>query len=446
MGMVSYYLFWFMTRKIHAAAFMASVCIFSFYTYGFAWGYWYQLTINRQPISFALIWFVLTTALITWLGRKTPQSPSPDIVSSVNLMTIILLLFPIIQTFRYISTLQTPFPSKTNYTLRESSSQSRPDIYYIILDSYARADVLAELYDYDNSPFLQSLEEMGFYVASCSQSNYASTSLSLTSTLNLDYLQNMNDTFTPDQTELMGVFKLLQDNNVKATVTNLGYTTAAFSSGFIWAEWQNADIFLSPPHGPVTEFETVILFSTYLRILDDMGIVNIDDLNADRFRTRTNFALNSFDDLLDIKGPKFVFIHLIVPHPPFALDENGNPTAPDQMEAGQGYMNQVKFINNFITPKLKQLIEESPSKPIIILQGDHGRFQPNNPPLQMKILNAYYLPQGSQTLYPSISPVNTFRVIFNEYFGTKLPLLDDVSYYSGLSRDFDFTIVPNTCP
>jgi hypothetical protein len=36
------------------------------------------------------------------------------------------------------------------------------------------------------------------------------------------------------------------------------------------------------------------------------------------------------------------------------------------------------------------------------LPGDHGR-----------------------PLYPEISPVNSFRVVFNEYLGTSLPLLPD---------------------
>ena len=49
--------------------------------------------------------------------------------------------------------------------------------------------------------------------------------------------------------------------------------------------------------------------------------------------------------------------------------------------------------------------------------------------LNLPILNAYHLPgDGIEALYPNISPVNTFRVIFNEYFGFNLPLLEDQSY------------------
>jgi hypothetical protein len=306
--------------------------------------------------------------------------------------------------------------------------------------------VLADIYGYDNSPFLQSLKDMGFYVAECSQSNYANTAESFTSTLNLDYVQNMSNTFSPNEVELMGLFKLLDDNNVQETVSNFGYKTIAFSSGFLWAEWRDVDVFISPPDGPITEFETVVLFSTYLRILDETGIVNLDDIHAERFRTRTRLILNSFDELIKIQGPKFVFIHLIVPHSPFAFDEAGNPIPPDQADSKYGYSDQVKFINKYITPEIKKLVEKSPSPPVIILQGDHGPLLPDNHAAQLKILNAYYLPKGSGGLYPSISPVNTFRVLFNEYFGADFPLLEDVSYYSDLSKRYDFTVVPNTCP
>ena len=42
---------------------------------------------------------------------------------------------------------------------------SHPDVYYVILDGYARADALATHYGYDNEPFLDALRERGFVVA-----------------------------------------------------------------------------------------------------------------------------------------------------------------------------------------------------------------------------------------------------------------------------------------
>ena len=82
-------------------------------------------------------------------------------------------------------------------TSLEKNNISPPDIYYIILDAYGRSDVLQTTYGIDNSVFLSQLQELGFYVAECSMSNYAQTELSLSSSLNLNYLQSHGNTFTP---------------------------------------------------------------------------------------------------------------------------------------------------------------------------------------------------------------------------------------------------------
>jgi hypothetical protein len=65
-----------------------------------------------------------------------------------------------------------------------------PDIYYIILDGHGRADVLAMLYNVDNSTFTNGLEQRGFKVASQSRSNYMRTIQSLSSSLNMSYLDS----------------------------------------------------------------------------------------------------------------------------------------------------------------------------------------------------------------------------------------------------------------
>ncbi len=43
------------------------------------------------------------------------------------------------------------------------AASEMPDIYYIILDAYTRDDILAGAYGLNNRPFLQELEERGFY-------------------------------------------------------------------------------------------------------------------------------------------------------------------------------------------------------------------------------------------------------------------------------------------
>ncbi len=66
-----------------------------------------------------------------------------------------------------------------------------PDIYFIVLDAYARDDVLKEMYGFDNTEFLAYLRNKGFYIAERSAANYCQTGLSIGSCFNLCYLDKL---------------------------------------------------------------------------------------------------------------------------------------------------------------------------------------------------------------------------------------------------------------
>ena len=83
-----------------------------------------------------------------------------------------------------------------------------------------------------------------------------------------------------------------------------------------------------------------------------------------------------------------------------------------------------------MTNVVSEILAKAKTPPIIILQGDHGfRAVPgtNMTTEAMTILNAYHLP-GAQPgwVYEGITPVNSFRMIFNRYFGTHYSYLPDL--------------------
>jgi hypothetical protein len=155
-----------------------------------------------------------------------------------------------------------------------------------------------------------------------------------------------------------------------------------------------------------------------------------------------------------MSGPKFVYIHLILPHPPFVFGPDGKHTDPadfwnakKQYPADKfaiGYTNQLTFLNQKLLTMIDTIQSESKTPPIIILQGDHGPWiQPN--PQHFFILNAYSLPGHNDQLYPQISPVNSFRYVFNNYFGGKYDMLPDITYFSPTPKLYNFSVVENPC-
>jgi len=90
---------------------------------------------------------------------------------------------------------------------------------------------------------------------------------------------------------------------------------------------------------------------------------------------------------------------------------------------------------------INNILEES-NDSIIIIQGDTGAqisMQPDNEDFQRKrlsILLAYHIPNDTKNLlYENITPVNTYRIIFNNYFNADFELLDDKNYWLYNSED-----------
>jgi hypothetical protein len=149
-----------------------------------------------------------------------------------------------------------------------------------------------------------------------------------------------------------------------------------------------------------------------------------------------------------MEGPKFVFAHFLVPHPPFIFAPNGEFAWAEGR--AEGYLSNVAFIDSQIVSVVAEIIEKSKTPPVIIIMGDHGATgipKLETPQWRMSILNAYYVnEQAQQDLYDSITPVNTFRVVFNNYFGTDYPLLEDLSYHaSNMDRFIPENLIPNEC-
>ncbi|MCK4897589.1 MAG: sulfatase-like hydrolase/transferase, partial [Anaerolineales bacterium] len=334
--------------------------------------------------------------------------------------------------------------------LRLPDDKIVPDIYYIILDGYARDDILHKFYQLDNSDFLDDLNQLGFYIAYCSQSNYAQTQLSLASSLNSNYLENLNERYNSGNTSRLGLPELIKHSSVRQALQNLGYKTIAFDSGYDATRFEDADQYYSPRIvQDINDFEDLFIRTTFARVLaEGISFLNLPpdwEARDQAHRERILYTLEKLKEIPDEAGPKFVFAHIISPHWPHVFGPNGEPVH-EHPDSVSGYTNQVIFISDQIQSVLTEIIENSEIPPIIILQGDHGSVI-ESPQRRMSILNAYFLPDnGDQLLYEEISPVNTFRLIFNYYFGDEAPLLEDISKFSSYEDPYNYQNIQNQRP
>jgi hypothetical protein len=392
--------------------------------------------------------------LILWQVWRKPINLAAA-THLLNVLGLFLLILPLFQLISYSlqSRVSQAQAAQNTQTLDLKGGNEPPDIYYIILDGYGRADVLKNEYGYDNSDFLNALRDLGFYVADCAQSNYAQTQMSLSSSLNFNYIDNLSNRFAPGSDDRTGLDALIKHGAARESLEKAGYKTVAFATGFIATEWTDADYFLSPQQtvGKLNEFEYLLMETTFARLIQDGGRLGKQNSGSELFRERTLFVLDRLDDLSYIKGPKFVFVHLVIPHPPYVFGPTGSPIEPSAAgttkseQEGIRYRDQAVYISNRMKEIVPKIIANSARLPVIVIQGDHGPTIPSGPQQRMRNLNVYYLPDSNAPVYSTITPVNTFRIIFNTYFGQNLPLLEDVSLYSEYDDPFRFRSIPISC-
>ena len=336
---------------------------------------------------------------------------------------------------------------------------AQPDIYYLILDGYGRADILRESYGFDNSDFLSALTERGFFIGESSRSNYMQTALSLASSMNLEYVNFLSKA---DNDSRAPAYELLEASRLRITLDEAGYEIVNIASPILFTQFTNFDQYYTPGNPVLTEFEKLILSTTALAPLMKDSEILLPGHESHRV-----YTLHSFDKLGDLAaspGPKFVITHVVGPHPPFVFDADGNPIQSDQpyvvndatgfpgsrQDYIHGYIEELNFINTLTLRSVDIILKNSTRPVIIIIQGDHGPGAYTNLNIEevschherSAILNAYYFPDQNYAALPvDITPVNTFRFIFNQYFETRLPLLENHVYFSYWNDPYNFVEV-----
>lgn len=323
----------------------------------------------------------------------------------------------------------------------EIESSAFPDIYLLIFDEYANLDTIKEEWGYDNYDFAQFLREKGFYLAENSKVRYSETIKTMPELLNIEYYYGK---------DMESLCLLYLNNYLFKFFYNKGYKIL-FLDGYLY-------------HQPYLQGTIPPYVHTYLtekKVYEDLNFFQLDSFNMLLF---TRSLLYPFDFLLKIDNthllyydgtlfffnylkyhvhledsPKLVFAHIMCPHMPYVFDREGNLTNNkthywqfedySKGELKEMYLEQYIYVTNEIKNIIKK-IQTSNNDAILIIQSDHGS-RPNSTGIEdelhaFKVLNAIYFPDKDYyNLYDSISPVNTLRIMLNQYFGMNYEMLED---------------------
>ena len=459
-GAVTLLLLCFAFRRDWArAGLIASALLGLFFSFGHVWNVADEFLQQRWVL--VAIWVVFGVALVqlAWRGGRWVRPAT----QFLNIATVMLVLFNLLRIGEYVVSTRL-FPDTTGEVPAvRVGVAGRPDIYYIILDRYAGEETLRDVYGFDNGPFLEALEDRGFTIAHDAWANYFKTAPSVVSTLSMDYLdpdeykQSTPQTFGPIHAALQHRLAAL------AALKTLGYEYVHIAN---WWEpsSKNVDADVIYRYTQFSQFSSILAATTMLLALapevttppqgGDPESVTYPELA----RRHTLYGFNAIEQAAHRAGPTFTFAHLTIPHSPYVFNPDGSlPTATETKDRSDGeeYVLQLEYANRRTLEVIDEILDVEPGQPdpIIILAADEGPWPPGfradqedfqwleasdaDIAWKFRILNAYRMPGvdlEAEGFSDRTSPVNTFRILFNAYFGAHLELLPDVTY---LSPDYD---------
>ena len=431
----------------------------------FSYGHIYQFIeikkialLQHQKITLGISFILAVISF--WLLRKAKQVTS--LLQYANLIITGFCLFSLIQIWPLI----TGFFSESFYRPEKPistnlASADLPDVYLLILDGYPRDDVSKEVLKFDNSSFTNDLKAMGFYVAECSQSNYNYTKLSIESMLNLKYINEVPDNSNSLQARLTNknLVYNLKHSKFRKKLESLGYNTVAFETGYAFTEVADSTFYypINTDKLIPNKFESIFINTTILYARYDLDTLlsgTVYKENARNKELEKNYLIYSYElnqnamknlrkSVNDIKGPKFVFAHLMLTHYPFVMKPDGSMNDRNVYDT-KSLARQFPLINSYLLNLVKAIQSDKQRPSIIIIMGDHG-YRLFDRIILQNYLSVYAPPEVNRRMYPTITPINLFRIIMTEVYGEDYPLVDDKSFTTATGGGSILTEHINTC-
>ena len=299
-----------------------------------------------------------------------------------------------------------------------------------MLDGYGGYQQLLNKLHFDNAPFEEALKARGFYIADSSISNYSATGNSMSSLLNMDHV---------GKSKIEDYHELLNENTFTRFLKQHGYSIRNFSFFKMDGQYPLQEMEYFPLGTKLITRHTLLgrlerdlghhLFSKGRSTSRESGEKAGHAVDRDAI---TMSQLLKATKRKSTEGPRFVYSHFIMPHPPYLYAPDGTKPPVGSSDRDK-YIGYVQYSNKKILDAIDSVLKNEVRPPVIILMSDHGYRNDNNPVLtadRFLNLQSIYLPrQQPNPYYKGVSNVNSLRLFLNHTFRQKLPLLLDSTVF-----------------
>ncbi len=411
----------------------------------------YRSALHNGILSCYWVLLPLLIIILLLLSRKIIRAKNipSKIFAVLNLIMVFLFLTEVATSIFKISELKKThnliYPNKplsSNYVSPNMPDSSKPDIYFFVFDEYTNNKTLKKMWGFDNSMITDWLSANAFYVPSDTRTNYSFTVFSVSSTFNMDYIDRK---LGGDGTVISNLLKANQSLSNNETFSILQKEN--YSIHFI-APFKNSIQENGLEHFFDYLVDEHISKQTLAGTLGETILSNLKSGSAHHSKDSAAFAEEIQQKCKSIKStvsqveqttdssvnrkPNFVYGHILVPHVPHIFNSTGGflTYRESNLPLFRTYTAQVNYANSLIKELVTYIKAHNRHNTIIIIEGDHGfrRFTDSLSEYALPNFDAIYFPdQNYSRLYNTMSPVNTFRIVFDQYFHQNFPLLKDSS-------------------
>ena len=431
-------------KKQYRASLAAFIFVIFFLTYGLVYDWLVsidKITIKHYSLLPLVILLGFFISLLVNLLNQKPVSQIHNILLIVISCLIVYNLFRIVPIEIQKSRLDNRTQNESSETVgNKTNSQNYPDIYYIILDEAAGFDIIKEYFNYDRiNDFTTNLKTKGFYIAEESRTYSTNTYVVMAERFN--YMR-----YPGSEGELF-YFEEIVNNRTMQYLKDKGYTIGVLNQmggplAYSYMPSFNADFSLEIDESMKANlsnfsdgFVELVTKPTMIRLFFERTAITRQVF--ENHAAQILYVMEKIGDLDDVESPRFVYVHLLLPHYPFMFAEDGSINENKNYKNWSYYLGNYIFSMNVAEIMISNILDSAKNNnpPVIILQSDHGarnggEKDPDHVTLsnypddyRHHIINAILLPNCEHApLSQDMDPINTFPIIFNCLFEDNLPL------------------------